>query len=136
MGSKQLAASPENSKLTMSLSAQIVIGLVAIIHLYIMGFEMFAWTSRGPKVFKSFPKDLFEPTKAMAANQGLYNGFLAAGLIWALLISDPLWKECVALFFLSCVAVAGIYGAITASKKIIFVQTVPAVIGIALLIIF
>ena len=96
---------------------------------------MFAWTSRGPKVFRGFPKDLFEPTKAMAANQGLYNGFLAAGLIWTFFINDPFWKMNVALFFLGCVAVAGIYGAMTADKKIIFVQTVPATIGIVLILI-
>jgi len=73
----------------------------------ILVFEMFLWESRGPSVFTSFPADLFAPTKVMAANQGLYNGFLAAGLIWALLfIRDAAWKRNVALFFLSCVAVA------------------------------
>ena len=117
----------------MVLASQIVIGFVALIHLYILWFEMFAWETRGPKVFRSFPKDLFPKTKSMAANQGLYNGFLAAGLIWSLIIADPLWSKNVALFFLACVAVAGIYGAMTADKKIIFVQTVPSVIGIALL---
>lgn len=116
----------------MLLASKIVIGLVAFIHLYILWFEMFAWETRGPKVFRGFPKDLFPKTKAMAANQGLYNGFLAAGLIWSFLISDPIWSSNVALFFLGCVAVAGIYGAATADKKIIFVQTVPAVIGILL----
>jgi len=117
----------------MTTAISIIIGLVAFIHVYILWFEMFAWTSRGPKVFRSFPKDLFEPTKAMAANQGLYNGFLAAGLIWTFFIADPIWKYNIALFFLGCVAVAGIYGAMTADKKIIFVQTVPAALGIALI---
>jgi len=117
----------------MTIAISIIIGLVAFIHVYILWFEMFAWTSRGPKVFRSFPKDLFEPTKAMAANQGLYNGFLAAGLIWTFFIADPIWKYNIALFFLGCVAVAGIYGAMTADKKIIFVQTVPAALGIALI---
>jgi len=93
---------------------------------------MFAWASRGPKVFRGFPKDLFEPTKAMAANQGLYNGFLAAGLIWTFFIQDPLWRINVAIFFLTCVAVAGIYGAMTADKKILYVQTVPALVALAL----
>jgi putative membrane protein len=65
------------------LAAKIIIALVAVMHLYILVLEMFLWTTRGPKIFKSFPRDLFEPTKSMAANQGLYNGFLAAGLIWA-----------------------------------------------------
>jgi putative membrane protein len=75
---------------------------------------------------------LFEPTKTLAANQGLYNGFLSAGLLWALLIQDHVWQIYVALFFLGCVAVAGIYGAVTASKKIFMVQGLPALIGIAL----
>ncbi len=117
----------------MEIAAKVVIGLVACLHLYIMWFEMFAWESRGPKVFRNFSKDLFPQTKAMAANQGLYNGFLAAGLIWSLFIQNVVWSERVALFFLICVAVAGVYGAMTAAKKIIFVQTVPAVIGIVLL---
>jgi len=116
----------------MSLAACIVIGLIALIHLYILWFEMFAWTTRGPKVFRQFPKDLFEPTKAMAANQGLYNGFLAAGLIWTFFIENAEWSDNVALFFLGCVAVAGIFGALTASKKIFFVQALPALIGIGL----
>lgn len=116
----------------MALAANIIIGFVALIHLYILWFEMFNWTTRGPKVFRSFPKDLFEPTKTMAANQGLYNGFLAAGLIWSFFIESVEWRSNVALFFLICVAVAGIYGALTASKKIFFVQALPALIGIGL----
>ena len=118
----------------MSLAAAIVIGVVAALHLYILWFEMFAWTTRGRKVFRKFPKDLFEPTKTMAANQGLYNGFLSAGLIWSFFIENPEWKVNVALFFLGCVAVAGIFGAFTASKKIFTVQALPALVGIALLI--
>lgn len=114
----------------MSVVSQILAVLVALIHLYIVWLEMFAWETRGPKVFRGFPKDLFAPTKAMAANQGLYNGFLAAGLIWALLIGDPAWQKNVALFFFLCVAVAGVYGALTASRKILYVQTVPATLGI------
>jgi putative membrane protein len=91
---------------------------------------MFAWTTRGRKTFKSIPPDLFEKTKALAANQGLYNGFLAAGLIWSLFIQDFTWSANVAYFFLGCVAVAGIYGAITAQRSILFVQTIPASIAI------
>lgn len=117
----------------MSIYAMIIVGLVIIIHLYIVYLEMFAWTTKGPKVFRGFPKDLFPKTKAMAANQGLYNGFLAAGLIWSCFIKDVDWQEHVALFFLGCVAVAGIYGALTVSKRILYVQAVPALIGIALL---
>lgn len=117
----------------MEILIKILIGLVALLHLYFLYFEMFAWTTKGPKIFRSFPKDLFEPTKAMAANQGLYNGFLSAGLIWSFFIEDPTWKTNVALFFLICVAVAGIYGAFTASKKIFVVQALPAIITILLL---
>ncbi|MGK0386025.1 MAG: putative membrane protein [Patiriisocius sp.] len=115
----------------MQLLINIFIGFIAFIHLYILWFEMFAWETRGPKVFRNFPRDLFTPTKAMAANQGLYNGFLAAGLIWTFFITDPTWSANIALFFLGCIAVAGMYGTLTASKKILYVQTVPAMITIA-----
>jgi len=117
----------------MAIILKILIGLIAFFHVYIMWFEMFAWTTKGPKVFRKFPRDLFEPTKAMAANQGLYNGFLAAGLIWTFFIGDAEWYRNVALFFLGCVAVAGIYGAATADKKIFFLQGLPAIVGIILL---
>ncbi len=119
----------------MVLASNILIGLVAVIHLYIVWFEMFAWTTRGPKVFRGFPKELFPQTVALAANQGLYNGFLAAGLIWTFFIQDVEWHRNVALFFLSCVVVAGVYGTFTADKKIFFVQALPAVIAVILLII-
>jgi putative membrane protein len=115
---------------TMNILSQLIVGFTAFIHLYILWLEMFAWTTRAKKVFKTIPKDQFEKTKIMAANQGLYNGFLAAGLIWSLFISDAIWSKNVALFFLICVLVAGIYGAITVSKRILFVQAVPAVLGI------
>ncbi len=114
----------------MSHLTEIILVLIAIFHIYIMILEMFLWTTRGPKVFRNFPKELFLKTKTMAANQGLYNGFLAAGLLWSLCISDEIWQKNIALFFLSCVAIAGIYGALTASKKIFFVQGLPAIIGI------
>ncbi|TAE87618.1 MAG: DUF1304 domain-containing protein [Bacteroidetes bacterium] len=114
--------------------AQILVALVALEHLYILWLEMFAWETRGKKVFKgALPNELFTPTKVMAANQGLYNGFLAAGLIWSLCIPDMNWSKNVALFFLSCVAVAGIYGAFTASRKIFFVQALPALISLLVL---
>jgi len=116
----------------MALTTSILIGIIALIHIYILGFEMFAWTTRGPKVFRSFPKELFEPTKTMAANQGLYNGFLAAGLIWSFFIDDLVWKDNVSIFFLTCVAIAGIFGAATASKKIFFIQALPALTALAL----
>jgi putative membrane protein len=114
----------------MNIIAIILIGFVIFIHIYIVWLEMFVWTTRAKKVFRTIPEHLFEPTKVLAANQGLYNGFLAAGLIWSLIIQDELWSKNIALFFLGCVAVAGIYGAATASKRILYVQTVPAVLGI------
>lgn len=109
---------------------QILTALVAIEHLYILWLEMFAWTTRGKKTFKSIPPDLFEKTKALAANQGLYNGFLAAGLVWSLLISDHDWSGYVATFFLSCVVIAGVYGGVTADKKIFVIQAMPAIIAL------
>lgn len=108
----------------MNLLSQIIVGFIAVLHIYILWLEMFAWTTRAKKVFKIIPEDQFEKTKVMAANQGLYNGFLAAGLIWSLLICNATWSKNVALFFLGCVLVAGIYGALTASKRIFFVQAV------------
>lgn len=117
----------------MKLAINILIGLVALLHLYFLYFEMFAWTTKGRKVFRNFPKELFEPTKSMAANQGLYNGFLAAGLIWTYFIGDSVWTNNIALFFLGCVAVAGIYGALTVTKKIFFIQALPALIAILLI---
>lgn len=97
---------------------------------------MFAWTTKAKKVFRTIPEDLFEKTKVLAANQGLYNGFLSAGLIWSLLISDTIWSKNMALFFLICILIAGIYGALTASKRIFFVQSVPAILGILSLFVF
>ncbi len=117
----------------MLLTAKIIIAIVAFLHFYFLWLEMFAWTTKAKKVFRSFPDHLFEPTKTLAANQGLYNGFLAAGLVWSLLIKNPDWQLYVALFFLGCVAVAGIFGAATASKKIFTVQALPALLGILLL---
>ena len=95
---------------------------------------MFAWTTKAKKIFRTIPDDLFEKTKVLAANQGLYNGFLAAGLVWSLFVSDEIWSKNIALFFLSCVTIAGIYGAYSASKKIFFIQALPAIITILTLI--
>lgn len=114
----------------MHIAAKIIIAFVAIIHIYILWLEMFAWMTRARKVFRTLPQDMFAPTKSMAANQGLYNGFLAAGLIWSLLICDIEWSIHVATFFLGCVFVAGLYGAITVQRKILFVQAVPAALGL------
>lgn len=115
-------------------AAAVVIAVIAALHLYIAWFEIFAWTTRGPAVFSSFPPELFEQTTSMAANQGLYNAFLAAGLIWSLLIRDPRWRINVGICFLLFVAVAGAFGAFTVSSKIMAVQTLPAAIGLLFLV--
>ena len=111
-----------------------LIAFIAVEHLYILYMEMFAWTTLGKKTFRSLDASLFEPTKTLAANQGLYNGFLSAGLIWSLFITDADWHLNVALFFLACVSVAGIYGAMTAGKRIFYVQALPALIASLLVI--
>ncbi|WP_339876698.1 DUF1304 domain-containing protein [Olleya marilimosa] len=116
----------------MEILLKFIVGFVTVLHFYFLYFEMFAWETTGRKVFKTFPKDLFKPTKSMAANQGLYNGFLAAGLLWTFFISNPEWQSNIRLFFLSCVTIAGIYGALSVSKKIFFIQALPAIIGIVL----
>ena len=115
----------------MNTIAIILIAIVALEHIYILYMEMFAWETLGKKTFRgAMPDEMFKPTKTLAANQGLYNGFLSAGLIWSLLIADPIWKTNVAFFFLGCVIAAGLYGTFTASKKIFFTQALPAIIAI------
>jgi len=116
-----------------TLVARILVGLIALMHLYIVWLEMFAWTTRGPKVFKNLPPELFIPTRALAANQGLYNGFLAGGLIWTFFIQDAVWQTYVSIFFVGCVLVAGLFGTMTADRKILFVQALPAFITLLLL---
>lgn len=120
----------------MHIITSILIGIVALQHILFLYLEMFAWETMGPKVFRGFPRDLFPKTKSMAANQGLYNGFLAAGLIWSFFITDEVWSTNVATFFLACVLIAGIYGALTVSKRIFFVQGIPALIALVLLWLF
>jgi putative membrane protein len=117
----------------MNILLNVLTGLIAVIHLYILWMEMFAWETVGKKTFRNLAPELFKPTKVLAANQGLYNGFLAAGLIWSFFITDPVWSSNVKLFFLGCVALAGLYGGATASKKIYFVQALPALLAIACL---
>lgn len=117
----------------MELIIKILIGIIAFLHLYFMWMEMFGWTTVAPKVFKGFTLQFFKDTKSLAANQGLYNGFLAAGLIWSFFIINVDWQHNVALFFLACVTIAGIYGAATVGKKIFFIQALPALITLGLL---
>jgi putative membrane protein len=115
----------------MELIAKFLVGLVALEHLYILYMEMFSWETLGKKTFKgAIPEELFTPTKTLAANQGLYNGFLAAGLIWTFFITDNNWKVNISIFFLVCVIIAGIFGAVTASKKIFFTQAIPAILAL------
>lgn len=117
----------------MNTTTQIVLALLALQHAYILYFEMFAWEKTGPKLFRKQPPEFFSKTKAMAANQGLYNGFLSAGLLWSLWIDDPVWAFYTAVFFCTCVLAAGLYGGFTVSKKIWTFQALPAGIALILL---
>jgi putative membrane protein len=87
---------------------------------------MFACTTAGMRTFKSVPEDMFEKTKDLAANQGLNTEFLSVGLIWSLIIEDNVWSQHIATFFLACVMTAGVYGAISVQRSILFVQALPA----------
>ena len=113
----------------MHTAANIVVGIVALIHVYILVLEMFLWER--PIGLHSFniTEDFASATREMAANQGLYNGFLAAGLFWSLYTGDIHVQR----FFLGCVATAGVYGALTVHARILMVQAVPAVVGLVLL---
>ena len=114
----------------MSIAAHIVVALVALLHLYFLVLEMFLWDKpAGLRAFGHTP-EAAAASKVLAANQGLYNGFLAAGLLWSLSLGQA--GQHVAVFFLSCVVIAGLYGALTASRKILFVQALPAAIGLVL----
>jgi putative membrane protein len=107
----------------------ILTGIVAAIHIYILVLEMFLWDAeQGRKAFRMTP-EFSKSTKTLAANQGLYNGFLAAGLIWGIWLGEA--GDPVKIFFLLCVAVAGVYGAWSVSPRILMIQTVPALIALA-----
>ena len=111
----------------MSLAARILIGVVAALHAYFLVLEMVFWDKPlGRRVF-GLSREFAAESKALAANQGLYNGFLAAGLIWGLLSGDA----AIATFFLACVIAAGVFGAATVSRKILWVQAAPATIALA-----
>jgi putative membrane protein len=114
----------------MSTAANLVVALIALVHVYILVLEMFLWDK--PAGLRAFGQSQQAATasKVLAANQGLYNGFLAAGLFWGLTLGAA--GTGVKVFFLCCVLIAGLYGAATASRKILFVQAVPAAIGLAL----
>ena len=114
----------------MSLIASVVVALIGLLHVYILVLEMFLWDK--PVGLRAFGQSLekAQASKVLAANQGLYNGFLAAGLFWGLSLGAA--GDSIKVFFLSCVLVAGVYGAATASRKILFIQAVPAALGLLL----
>jgi putative membrane protein len=115
----------------MALAANVVLALVALLHAYFLVLEMFLWDKpAGLRAFNLTPEKA-ELTKVMAANQGLYNGFLSAGLLWGLWLGAAGTQ--IQVFFLLCVLVAGLYGAATVSRKILFIQGVPAAVGLALI---
>jgi putative membrane protein len=108
--------------------ANVLVGLVAALHVYILVLEMFLWRTPRARAAFGTTEQFADETATLAANQGLYNGFLAGGLIWGLIASDPVGRQA-QLFFLGCVVVAGLYGAATANRRILFVQAVPAALA-------
>ena len=114
----------------MEIAANVVVGIVALLHVYFLVLEMFLWDK--PAGLRAFgqTREAAAASKVLAANQGLYNGFLAAGLFWGLSLGAE--GTSVKVFFLSCVLIAGLYGAATANRKILFIQAIPAAIGLAL----
>lgn len=107
--------------------AAVLVGAVAVLHAYILVLEMFLWTTPRGRAAFGLDLEFAEATKVLAANQGLYNGFLAAGLMWGLVADDAE----VQVFFLLCVVVAGVYGALTASRRILVVQALPGALALA-----
>jgi putative membrane protein len=117
----------------MNAIANILVGLVALLHVYFLALEMFFWTRPlGLKTFRNTPEKAAD-SAVLAANQGLYNGFLAAGLAWGLLQPNAAFAFQIEVFFLLCVIVAGVYGAATVSQRILLVQAAPAALALALL---
>jgi len=114
----------------MHTTANVLVGLVAALHVYILVLEMFLW-QRGPgRGLSGFDTEMARATAPLAANQGLYNGFLAAGLIWGLIAADPTGHR-VQIFFLGCVVVAGLYGGFTANRRILVAQALPGALALA-----
>lgn len=114
----------------MQIIANVLIGLVAALHLYFLVLEMFLWQGPRGRALSGFDAETAALTAPLAGNQGLYNGFLAAGLIWGLLVGNPTGHE-VTIFFLICVIIAGMYGSLTANRRIFFAQAVPAAVALA-----
>src|SRR5215213_11628304 len=113
----------------MSMIAKVLIALVALEHIYFLMLEMFLWTTPRTRAAFGMSAEQAEQTKVLAGNQGLYNGFLAAGLIWSV-VAPPGYARALSLFFLACVLVAGIYGGFTANKRIWVLQALPAAIAL------
>lgn len=117
----------------MGLILNFVVGMVAVLHIYFLILEMFLWTKPlGLKVFRQSLENA-KGTAVLAANQGLYNGFLAAGLFWGLMEPNEEFSSQIQLFFLACVSIAGFYGGWSVNKRILYIQSLPAILGIALL---
>lgn len=116
----------------MSIAANVVIAVIALLHLWFLILEMFLWTKPSGRRAFGTTAEFAEQSKALAANQGLYNGFLAAGLVWGLCLGGAAGFS-VKVFFLACVLVAGIFGGLTASRKILWIQALPAVVGLVLI---
>ena len=113
--------------------ANLLVALVAALHVYFLILEMFLWTRPlGLKTFRNSPEKAAD-SAVLAANQGLYNGFLAAGLLWGLIQGTPAFAFQIKTFFLLCVVVAGVYGAFTVGRRILFVQAAPAAVALILL---
>ncbi|MFC1411349.1 DUF1304 domain-containing protein [Streptacidiphilus sp. N1-12] len=110
--------------------ANVLVGLVALLHVYIMVMEMFLWERKPGRELSGFDAEMARATAPLAANQGLYNGFLAAGLIWGLIAADPTGHRA-QIFFLACVLVAGLYGGFTANRRILVAQALPGAIALA-----
>lgn len=120
----------------MTYLVNVLVGIIALKHIGFLYLEMFLWSQPvGQKIFKLEP-EFAQQSAALASNQGLYNGFLAAGLIWSLLASSAAMSYQLKLFFLSCVLIAGLYGWMTVSKTILFVQAIPAGFTLALVLVF
>ncbi|RSS64183.1 DUF1304 domain-containing protein [Streptomyces sp. WAC06614] len=113
----------------MGTTAHVLVGLVAALHLYFLVLEMFLWEREAGRKLSGFDAELARATATLAANQGLYNGFLAAGLVWGLFAGEPTGFQ-VRVFFLGCVVVAGVYGALTANRRILIAQALPGALAL------
>ena len=113
----------------MEMTADVLVGLVAVLHVYILVLEMFLWEKGPGRKLSGFDGAMARATAPLAANQGLYNGFLAAGLVWGLVAGDPTGFR-VQVFFLSCVVIAGLYGGVTATRRILLAQALPGALAL------